>query len=93
MKKYPSVLPAATRIPCAQLERENAVKEVIVLSIETLLTFGFWSCKDCDGVCEREEGEQGQPAHCLLCCSHRIEWNPPIDQIVPTEPTTNVTSV
>jgi hypothetical protein len=43
-----------------------------------LLTTGFWFCLSCEGVCERKEGEQGQPAHCATCKSHRILWNPPL---------------
>lgn len=37
---------------------------------------GFW-CRDCERATEREEGEQGQPAHCARCGSHRIEYQPP----------------
>ena len=45
--------------------------------IGSLLTAGFWWCFDCLAVCDREEGEQGQPAHCAACGSHRIKWNKP----------------
>jgi hypothetical protein len=38
---------------------------------------GFWFCRDCQARCEREEGEQGQPAHCSRCRSHRIQYFPP----------------
>jgi len=42
---------------------------------------GFWYCNDCESTTEREEGEQGQPAHCEKCGSHRIEWNQPALQV------------
>lgn len=41
-------------------------------------TEGYWYCYDCEKVTEREEGEQGQPAHCLFCRSHRIRYVEPI---------------
>lgn len=53
--------------------------------IETVLMAGFWFCRDCDCMCERIEGEQGQPAHCDRCGGHRIEWNPPVDQAIKVE--------
>jgi len=45
------------------------------LRLTDLALNGFWFCHDCASVCERIEGEQGQPAHCKRCRSHRIEWN------------------
>lgn len=39
---------------------------------------GGWWCQDCGQQTEREEGEQGQPAHCLRCGSHRIRYQPPM---------------
>jgi len=90
MKTYPSVLPAATRKECqrrAALETEREVKQAIV-SIEHVLACGFWFCRDCDGICDRIEGEHGQPARCSLCGSHRLEYNPPIGKLMPTEPAT-----
>jgi len=35
---------------------------------------GYWWCYDCEKVTEREEGEQGRPAHCNRCQSHRIRY-------------------
>ena len=46
-------------------------------SIASVLRDGFWFCNSCMARCEREEGEQGQPAHCGNCGSHDIQWNPP----------------
>lgn len=39
---------------------------------------GGWWCYDCESECERMEGEQGQPATCGRCGSHRIQYQPPI---------------
>jgi hypothetical protein len=39
---------------------------------------GYWFCLSHGGPCERIEGEQGQPAHCETCGSHRLKWNPPV---------------
>jgi DNA-directed RNA polymerase subunit RPC12/RpoP len=38
---------------------------------------GGWYCLDCARATERDEGEQGQPAHCHYCKSHRIEYHRP----------------
>jgi hypothetical protein len=35
---------------------------------------GAWFCADCERRCERVEGENGQPAHCHRCGSHRINF-------------------
>lgn len=40
-------------------------------------TAGYWWCYDCTKPTEREEGEQGQPAHCKHCGSHRIRYVEP----------------
>jgi hypothetical protein len=53
--------------------------------IETVLMNGFWYCTDCDRMCERIEGEQGQPAHCDRCGGLHIVWNPPVDQVLQPE--------
>jgi hypothetical protein len=45
-----------------------------------LINQGFWFCADCKRICEREEGEQGQPAHCGFCNSPRISYNGPAGQ-------------
>lgn len=44
------------------------------------LRAGFWWCKDCDARCEREEGENGQPAGCGACGSPRITFHRPIQE-------------
>lgn len=46
-------------------------------SLTKLCAEGFWYCEDCLAPCEREEGEQGQPAHCANCGSHDIHYNRP----------------
>ena len=55
--------------------------------IEKALTNGFWSCQTCERMTEREEGEQGQPAHCARCGSPRIKWNPPVYEVLKLEVT------
>ena len=45
------------------------------------ITSGYWYCRDCECMCDREEGEQGQPAHCSRCMSPRIEWNSPVQAL------------
>jgi len=57
----------------------QTLADQIKRNIAEVLASGFWFCKDCDCICERIEGEQGQPAHCNRCCSPRIEWNPPVE--------------
>lgn len=42
------------------------------------LSGGGWWCHDCQRQTERIEGEQGQPATCERCGSHRIEYQPPL---------------
>lgn len=73
-KTYQSVLPGATRKEC-QME---AIGRKIKAKLAEVFKNGFWYCKDHQGMCERVEGENGQPSHCDECGSHRIEWNPPI---------------
>ena len=53
--------------------RENGWRK-----FQELLTQGSWYCQDCAGLCEHEEGEQGQPAHCKACGSHRIMFVQPV---------------
>lgn len=48
--------------------------------ISEVLLNGFWYCYGCESITEREEGEQGQPAHCGRCGSARVEWQPPVHQ-------------
>ena len=53
--------------------------------IEHVLMEGFWFCTDCDAMCDRIEGENGQPAHCDRCHGPHIVWNPPIDHVLQPE--------
>lgn len=46
--------------------------------LELALTTGGWWCHDCQSHTERIESEQGEPASCAGCGSHRIEYQPPI---------------
>jgi hypothetical protein len=73
-KTYQSVLPAATPKKC----REEKTKAQIESKLSDIFKNGFWYCLDCEGRCERIEGEQGQPSHCDKCGSPRIRWNEPI---------------
>lgn len=57
----------------------------ILSRLKRVFREGFWYCHHCEATCEREEGEQGQPAHCERCCSPRIEWCPPRLRIADTE--------
>jgi hypothetical protein len=70
LRKPKAVTPADPFGRAAQLKQ----------SIESVFNNGFWYCQDGDHLCEREEGEQGQPAHCNRCGSHRITWFPPVPQ-------------
>jgi hypothetical protein len=45
------------------------------------LSDGGWWCLDCEKQTERIEGEQGLPAHCERCLSHRIQYQPPLTRI------------
>ncbi len=75
-------------LPPELLEAEaeaDHLRERIKRQIAIIFSEGFWYCKDCDHVCERHEGEQGQPACCGHCASHRIEWHAPIGQAIRKE--------
>jgi len=94
MKTYQAILPMTTRRlkpfaplppPRPRLQTTDQLAHQIQRSVETVLMAGFWFCHNCDCICERIEGEQGQPAHCHRCHSPRIEWNPPIDQALRKE--------
>jgi len=74
MKNYQSVLPAATRKEC----RESEIGQKIKAKLTEIFKNGFWFCLDCQSRCERMEDEHGQPAHCDLCGSPRLQWNPPL---------------
>ena len=56
---------------------EHALARSLKARIGQVLNSGYWFCHDCACMCERVEGEQGQPAHCGTCRSPRIEWYPP----------------
>jgi len=74
--------PMPRPIPPPDLENSAELAEVIKQKFLQAL-YGFWKCLDCDGPCEREESEQGQPAHCGTCGSHRIVWIKPAHQLQP----------
>lgn len=73
MRTYQTALPGATRISITPEIARN-----LKASITTILQTGFWYCHTCEARTEREEGEQGQPAHCERCDSSRIEYCPPL---------------
>ena len=52
--------------------------------ITSVLLEGFWFCNRCEHTCEREEGEQGQPAHCGFCGSPDIVHYPPAYNVEPS---------
>lgn len=70
MNRYQTVLPGATRIEC----KERVLRERLKEAFRQALTNGYWWCNVCECICERIEGEQGEPAHCHRCGSHRIEF-------------------
>jgi hypothetical protein len=63
------------------MKRIHQVRRAILGSFLEKMNAGFYWCLDGEHVCEREEGEQGQPAHCSRCGSHRIQWNRPALQV------------
>lgn len=68
MKRFHSVLPAA---------KAHHLRRRMLANFIGAVREGFWYCNDHDGLCDRVEGEQGQPAHCSVCGSHRIEFHQP----------------
>ena len=81
MKTYQSVLPwqPQTAIaPTTPPPRPPPPRPPVDLAAK--LFEGFWLCADCNRWCEREEGENGLPAHCHRCGSHRLTWQAPILQ-------------
>jgi hypothetical protein len=78
-------LPLPRPLRPAQLEDPEQMLERFKRKLQSMYTEGFWDCKDCQAPCDREEGENGQPAHCHRCGSHRIKWNPPVDQVLQPE--------
>ena len=49
------------------------------LSLVNLSATGFWFCRGCQKVTEREEVEGMGCGCCCLCGSPRIKWNPPVE--------------
>ena len=69
--------PLPRPIPPPDLENSPGLADAMKQKFLQAL-YGYWYCTDCDAVCERVEGEQGQPAHCAACGSHHIFFNPPV---------------
>jgi rubrerythrin len=55
--------------------RERDLARATKEKISELFSAGFWFCRDCNRVCERVEGEHGQPSHCARCKSYRVEFS------------------
>lgn len=43
---------------------------------------GGWFCEDCRAHTERQESDQGQPASCARCGSHKINYVPPAKDVL-----------
>jgi Zn finger protein HypA/HybF involved in hydrogenase expression len=67
-----SVLPGARRI---NRRKEFTAMRQMACRVHQAMENGFWWCNDCQNITERVEGEQGQPAHCEKCGSHRIQFS------------------
>ncbi len=50
-------------------------------SLSDALKTGVWWCRSCEQTTERIEGENGQPAHCHVCRSPKIQYLPPIPTV------------
>ena len=75
----PVPLPPRRPLPPAQPSHSDlAAKLRRFLAVSV---FGGWFCQDCQDLCERNEGEQGQPAHCHKCGSHRLQYIPPVHEL------------
>jgi hypothetical protein len=57
---------------------DGQIRRRILSRLLLALENGGWWCRDCERATDRVEGEQGQPAHCERCLSHRIEYQPPV---------------
>jgi hypothetical protein len=79
----PTPLPRPLQPPA--LEDPKSLADRIKEKLSEALWQGFWSCRDCDRMTERQEGENGQPAHCSICGSYRIDWNPPVHEAIRQE--------
>jgi DNA-directed RNA polymerase subunit RPC12/RpoP len=66
-----------TKKAASRFTLSRPVAKTLLLSA---LSGPYWFCADCEKVTEREEGEQGQPAHCQRCGSHRIQFQPAVFQ-------------
>lgn len=75
MKRYQAQLPE--RNITFKRNPHELFREMKARILETLQQ-GFWFCHTCESPTERNEGENGQPAHCGRCGSFRIEFVPPI---------------
>lgn len=58
----------------------NQMKERLEASLAEVSASGYWRCLDCMAINSREEGEQGQPAHCGRCGSHKLKREPAVFQ-------------
>src|SRR6185369_13982280 len=68
--------PPRSVLACARLVVEaRHAYHAIGRRLSELATNGFWYCISCESVCDRIEGENGQPARCSKCSSHRIHFS------------------
>ena len=63
----PPVPPELESLKVSLDERNDHFKGLL----EHLLQNGFWFCKDCQRMCEREEGENGQIRRIAAAANHR----------------------
>jgi len=68
-------------------EEANAdrIRAKIKHQLDVLLHEGFWLCSNCEKIADRVEDDHGQPARCGSCGSHKISWNPPINEALRKE--------
>jgi hypothetical protein len=69
----------------AQEDRSREIRAKLKHQLDVLLTEGFWICSSCEQICDRIESDNGQPASCSTCGSHKITWNPPINEALRKE--------
>lgn len=53
---------------------------VPALSLGEASASGYWRCLDCDAINSREESDQGEPAQCGRCGSHKLRYQPAVFQ-------------
>jgi hypothetical protein len=70
--------PGPLRPPGEGKNKLEEIKQHCWRKFQDLLAEGSWYCLDHQGLCEREEGEHGQLAHCKACGSHRIQFVEPV---------------